>query len=93
MFLSVRGFIMRNRMTILNLSLLTAMLCVLGFICFEFDIFLKDGTATLKQRTIDLDEVLVMASALCIGLLLLCWQRVRQVKREMALRIASEQAY
>src|SRR5215217_7043333 len=87
------GFFMRHRSTILNLSLLVAILAVVAFVGFEIDVFFGERTASPSQRMIDLNETLLLGGVLCIGLLLFAWHRVSEVKREIAKRLRSEQEF
>ena len=55
--------------------MLTAVLLVLGYIAFEVDIFLTEGSASSEQKKIELDEALLLGGILAVGMLIFSLRR------------------
>jgi len=84
------NFIARHRVSVTDLSLLAAVMLVLAYVAFEIDIFVTSGTATPADKTIDLNETLLLGGVFAIGLLIFATQRYVALKREIVRRIAAE---
>ncbi|NNM71366.1 putative bifunctional diguanylate cyclase/phosphodiesterase [Enterovirga aerilata] len=82
------SFIIRNRVSIQDLTLV--LLAVLGtaFVCLEIDVFVSGGRGHLPG--IETDELPVIGAVLMIGLLVFAWRRLRELKRETRRRSAAE---
>lgn len=81
----------RNRFAIADLSVILATIVVLGFLAFEVDVFVTQGSVSRTEQTIELDEALALGAFLSVGLLFFVWRRHREQKQEMLRRIAAEQ--
>src|SRR5262249_26130101 len=90
-FSSAWRFIMRHRVSLRDLSVLIAMLLVLLYVGFEFDIYENQDGVTKREETIELDEALSIGGILCIGLLAFSIRRYNEQRRETRRRIAAEQ--
>ncbi|MDB5511162.1 MAG: hypothetical protein JWR08_645 [Enterovirga sp.] len=82
------SFVIRNRVTLQDLSFVA--LAVLGavYACLEVDVFVGLGGAAARQ--IEHDELPLIGAVLVVGLLIFAWQRLREVKRETRRRTAAE---
>ncbi|MBZ0228892.1 MAG: EAL domain-containing protein [Bauldia sp.] len=89
-FAGLRSLINRYRVGLQDLSLVLAAMLVAAFVAFEFDIFADEGSASPRQQRIDLDEVLLLAGLLAVGLLGFAARRYFEQRREMRRRIAAE---
>ncbi len=83
-------FILKHRVSIQDLSLLIAILAVLGYIAFEVDVFVTQGAKPVEQQILELDEALLLGALLALGLLAFAARRYFDQKREIARRIAAE---
>jgi len=81
---------MRHRISLQDLGMLGAVLLVLGYIAFEVDIFVTEGSTTDEQKKIELDEALLIGGVMAVGLLAFALRRYFEQKRETARRIAAE---
>jgi diguanylate cyclase (GGDEF)-like protein len=90
-WLRFRGFVIRNRLSILDGSILVASLGVATYVAFACDLFLNEGHVTVHQETIELDESLLLGVLLAVGLLIFAWRRYVEQKREAARRRAAEE--
>ncbi|MDB5622597.1 MAG: hypothetical protein JWR39_1160 [Devosia sp.] len=86
------NFIVRNRVTISELTLIAAVVAVAGFLMLEYDVF-RDEHAGKALKLIQLDELLILGALLTVGLLVFCWDRIRTIRKEVARREKSEHAY
>lgn len=86
----VWNFIVKHRASIQDLGLILAVVLVLGYIAFEIDIFVTQGSVPMEQKLVELDEALLLGGVLAIGLLIFAARRYMEQKREMARRIAAE---
>jgi diguanylate cyclase (GGDEF)-like protein len=90
----LRSFMIRHRLTLQDLSVILAVVLVATFLAFEFDIYENQGSATAREKTIELDETLTVGGILCFGLLLFSVFTVRRYqaqKQENRRRVAAEQ--
>jgi diguanylate cyclase (GGDEF)-like protein len=85
------NFVTRHRFAIRELSLILAIVLVLAYLAFEFDVYANQDSVTRYEETIELDEALTLGAVLCIGLLVFASRRYREQKRETHRRIAAEQ--
>lgn len=83
-------FVLRHRVNIQELGLLLAALLVLLYLSFEIDVFATVGSATPAERTVELNEALLLGGLLAIGLLAFSVRRFQAQTREIARRIAAE---
>lgn len=83
-------FIVKHRMSIQDLSLIAAILCVLGYLAFEVDVFVAQGTLSTEEKIVELDEALLLGAVLAVGLLIFAVRRYMDQKREIERRIAAE---
>lgn len=81
---------MRHRTSIGDLGVLAAVAAVLLFVTFSFDVFLHEGQVSLREQTIELDEILLFGVVLSLGLLLFAMRRHHEQKREMRRRQEAE---
>lgn len=84
------NFAVKHRVSIQDLGMLAAVLAVVGYIAFEVDIFVSQGSVPIEQRVVELDEALMLGGLLAIGLLIFAIRRYLEQKRETARRIAAE---
>ncbi|HXE63910.1 MAG TPA: diguanylate cyclase [Bryobacteraceae bacterium] len=82
---------MRHRVSLRDAFILIAMMLVLLFVGFEFDIYKNQDGITKHDETIELDEALSIGGILSIGLLGFSIRRYNEQKRETRRRIAAEQ--
>ncbi len=87
---NLRNFYMRHQVSFHDLGILAALMAVLTYICYAFDIFVTEGQVSSKEQTIELDEVLLLGVALAVGLLIFAGRRYLEQKKEMRLRQAAE---
>lgn len=81
---------MRHRVSINDLGILAAFLCVLTYVAYAFDIFVTEGQVSSAEQTIELDEVLLLGVALTVGLLIFAGRRYIEQRREMRRRQEAE---
>lgn len=81
---------MRHRVSINDLGILAAFLCVLSYVAYAFDIFVTEGQVSSAEQTIELDEVLLLGVALTVGLLIFAGRRYIEQKKEMLRRQEAE---
>lgn len=87
---NLKALFMRHRVKIFDggfilVALLTAALCA-----FEFDVFESEGHVSQRQETIELDELLMLATLTVSGSLFYTWRRAREHQRENVARVAAE---
>jgi putative nucleotidyltransferase with HDIG domain len=83
----IRNFIGRNRKSVQDLSFLLLLLLVGLYIAFEVDIFANQEGVTRHEQTIELDEALMLAGILVVGLLIFAARRYAEQKSEMRQRL------
>lgn len=86
----IRSFVIRNRVTIGDLSLLAAVLASAAYIAFDVDIFMHESELTPRRAVIELDEMAFLGALLAVGLLIFGWRRYAEQKREVKRRMAAE---
>lgn len=89
-FEQFRSFVIRHRVSINDAGIIIASLAVAAYLAFEADVFLTEGQLTPKQKTLELDEVILLGAVLAISMLVFCWRRYIEQKRETNRRIAAE---
>jgi len=87
---SLKSFVMRHRYSLRDLSVLVAALMVLAYVAFDIEIFERQGQLTSRQKTIALDEALLLGGILAVGLFVFAVRRYIDQKREIARRIEAE---
>jgi diguanylate cyclase (GGDEF)-like protein len=87
----IREFIIKNRTSLKDLSILLAVLLVGLYLTFEYDLFKNSDGVSVHERTIELDEALLLGGIMALGLLAFSIRRYVEQRRETALRIAAEQ--
>jgi diguanylate cyclase (GGDEF)-like protein len=86
-----RSFVVRHRTSLKDLSILVAVFLVGLYLVFEYDIFKNSDGVTVHERTIELDEALLLGGIMALGLLAFSVRRYLEQRRETALRVAAEQ--
>ncbi|NIJ35859.1 diguanylate cyclase (GGDEF)-like protein [Sphingopyxis panaciterrae] len=81
---------MRHRVKIFDAGFIFVVLLAVGLVALEVDIILHQGHVTQHEQTIELDELLILATLFVSGALFYTWRRAREHKRENAARIAAE---
>ncbi|MGH8136852.1 MAG: putative bifunctional diguanylate cyclase/phosphodiesterase [Steroidobacteraceae bacterium] len=61
------------------------------FYAWQVDVFVNEGTTSLHEQTIELDEVLLLGGLLTLSLLVFAIRRYLEQKRETRRRVAAEQ--
>lgn len=90
----LRSFVIRHRVTLQDLSVILAIMLVAVFLAFEFDVYANQNSVTVREETLELDEVLTLGGLLSFGLLIfasLTTRRYREQTREAGRRLAAEQ--
>lgn len=88
--LRIRDFIMKHRVSLGDLGVIAAIVLVLCYLAFEYDIFVTEGSTPPAGKTIELDEALLVGAVLTVGLLVFSLRRYREQKQETALRLHAE---
>lgn len=86
----LRSFVIRHRFAIADLSIIIAVILVACFVAFEVDIFENEGSVTVHEETIELDEALCIGGLLTVGLLIFSIRRYREQKAETTRRVTAE---
>jgi len=87
----VRNFVIRHRTSLKDLSILIAAFLVGLYLVFEYDIFKNSDGVSVHERTIELDEALLLGGIMTLGLLFFSVRRYLEQRRETARRLAAEQ--
>jgi diguanylate cyclase (GGDEF)-like protein len=85
-----KAVFMRHRIKILDGSILFAVLLLMAYLAFEFEVFENAATLTREGQAIDLDEGLALGALFSVGMLIFAARRNREQKREMRRRIVAE---
>jgi diguanylate cyclase (GGDEF)-like protein len=80
----------RHRLAIRDLSLILVFTLVAIYFAYEVDIFPNEGSLSVHEATIELDEALLIGALVAVALLIFGVRQYRGQKREMARRIAAE---
>jgi diguanylate cyclase (GGDEF)-like protein len=89
--LLVRRLAILYRPNIQDLSFVFACVLVAGFLLFETNVFMHEGTANPAEKALDLNEVLVLGALLTVGLLGFTWRLLSAQKKETHMRSLAEQ--
>ncbi|WP_066130088.1 putative bifunctional diguanylate cyclase/phosphodiesterase [Bordetella ansorpii] len=81
---------MKHRVSMTDLSMLMVVLVILGYFCYEFDLFLTEGRIDPAEQVVELDEALLVSGVLMLGLLVFSLRRYHEQKREIARRRRAE---
>jgi diguanylate cyclase (GGDEF)-like protein len=87
----MRSFVIRHRTSLKDFTILLAVILVGLYLTFEYDLFKNSDGVSVHQRTIELDEALLLGGIMALGLLAFSMRRYVEQKRETALRLAAEQ--
>lgn len=87
----VRNFIVRHRVSIRDLGLISLIMLVVTFYAYEIDIFKNEGQVSLVEHTIETDEALMLGGILMAAMLIFSIRRFVEQKRETRRRIMAEQ--
>jgi predicted signal transduction protein with EAL and GGDEF domain len=87
----VRSFMIRYRTSLKDISILIAVFLVGLYWTFEYDIFKNSDGVSVHERTLELDEALLLGGIMALGLLAFSVRRYVEQRRETARRIAAEQ--
>src|SRR5882724_99293 len=87
----IRGFVIRHRIAIRELSLICVGMMIALYYAYEVDVFANEGSISVHEATIELDEALLIGALVAFGLLVFGVRQYFGQKREMAARIAAEQ--
>jgi diguanylate cyclase (GGDEF)-like protein len=90
-FARVRSFVGRYRTSLKDVSILAAVFLVGLYLVFEYDIFKNSDGVAVHEKTIELDEALLLGGIMAVSLLAFSVRRYVEQRRETALRIAAEQ--
>jgi diguanylate cyclase (GGDEF)-like protein len=89
-FARLWSFYVRHRVSVNELGILTAVVAVVIYVAYSFDIFVTEGQVSSAEQTIELDEVLLIGVVLTLGLLVFGIRRYMEQKREMRRRLEAE---
>lgn len=81
---------MRHRIKLFDVGLLAAVMSVLTYICYAFDLFVEQGQVPSGEKTIELDEALLLGVALSVGLLIFGIRRYMEQIKEVRRRQEAE---
>jgi diguanylate cyclase (GGDEF)-like protein len=85
----IKIFLMRNKVTLQDLTLLAVTGLVTAYVLLQVDVFVKPGAIPL-DNTIEPDELPILGMALSLALLVIAWRRLRLQKRETAARLEAQ---
>jgi diguanylate cyclase (GGDEF)-like protein len=86
----VLSFMSRHRRSIKDFSLILIIMLVATFYAWQVDIFANEGNVTLKEQTLEVDELLLLGGVLMLAMLLFAIRRYVEQKRETLRRLAAE---
>lgn len=81
---------MRHKVKIFDAGFILVVLFAVGLFAFEVDIILHQGHVSQHEQTIELDELLILATLFVSGALFYTWRRASEHKRENRARLAAE---
>jgi diguanylate cyclase (GGDEF)-like protein len=87
----LRRFVIRHRFAIADLSIIIAIILVAGCRACEVDVFENEGSVSLHEEIVELDEALAIGGLLTVGLLIFAIRRYREQKSETKRRVTAEQ--
>lgn len=88
---SLGSLIVKHRVSIADMSIIIAVLAVLTYIAYGYDLFVTEGSTSAANQTIELDEMLLLGATLLFGMLVFSIRRYREQKREARRRRRAEQ--
>jgi diguanylate cyclase (GGDEF)-like protein len=80
----------RNRSLSLDVGIIVLGLLVTAFVCYEVDVFAHQGALSSHQKSIDLDESLLLGALLAVSMFGYSVRRLLEQRRELARRTAAE---
>ena len=86
-----RYFMIRHRTNIKDISVLIAVFLGGLYWVFEYDIFKNADGVSVHEKTIELDEALLLGAIMAFGLLIFSIRRYIEQRHETARRVAAEQ--
>jgi diguanylate cyclase (GGDEF)-like protein len=87
----MRSFVIRHRIAIRDLSLICMGTLLALYYAYEVDVFANEGSLSVHQATIELDEALLIGALVAFGMLVFGIRQYLRLKREIAARIVAEQ--
>lgn len=91
MFLAfIVRFIMRHRYSLQDLTVIGAALSVAAYLGFEIDVFVHQGRLSSEEKTLELDEALLLGTLLTLSMFGFSLRRYFDQKREIRGRIEAE---
>jgi diguanylate cyclase (GGDEF)-like protein len=87
----VRNYMVRHRTSLKDLSVLIAVMLVGLYLTFEYDLFKNADGVSVHERTIELDEALLLGGIMALGLLAFSVRRYVEQRRETVRRLTAEQ--
>lgn len=84
------SFLVRHRTSLTDLGIVAAVVAVLAYLVFAYDVFVSEGRVSAAQQTVELDEALLLGAILLLGLLVFSIRRYREQKREARWRQQAE---
>jgi len=87
----VRNFMIRHRRSFKDLSVVIAVFLVGLYLVCEYDIFKNSDGVSIHEKTVELDEALLLGALVALGLLIFSVRRYVEQKRETARRVLAEQ--
>ncbi len=86
-----RGFLIRYRTILKDISILIAVFLVGWYLTFEYEIFRDPARIGGHKKRVETNEALLLGGIIAIGLLIFSVRRHLEQKQEIARRIAAEQ--
>ena len=86
----IARLIRRNRDSSLDLGIIVLGLLVMAFVCYEIDLFARQGSLAGSRKIIDLDESLFLGILFAVGLFIYSVRRLIEQKKELRRRIGAE---
>jgi diguanylate cyclase (GGDEF)-like protein len=81
----------RHRRSIVELSIILIALLVATYWVYEIDVFANEDRMTVKEKTIELDEALLLSGLATFGMLVFAVRRYLEQKREISRRVLAEE--
>ncbi|MDE2050855.1 MAG: EAL domain-containing protein [Gammaproteobacteria bacterium] len=91
MILKIARMIHRHKRQSLDLGIIVLGLLVAAFVCYEVDLFTVQGTLSVHQKGIDLDESLFLGVLFTAGMFAYSVRRLLEQKKEVRRRMSAEQ--
>jgi diguanylate cyclase (GGDEF)-like protein len=88
--LRAKTYLIRHRFDVRDLTLLFAAVATTAYVLLEVDLFASVGGVRSNKPGIEPDELFVLGTVLCVGLLIFAWRRLRAQKAETRRRISAE---